>query len=727
MDKVSVLSSLSRSYCLNNCGPQKPLKTVKASRTKKKVVLTDLEALGSSSPDQQQHKHQSQSISKQLSSSQLPRQSSTTTTFLTRSRALRTKGKPRSFLSLIRYGRVVRFQAADGGFLLVESDGCLRKVPAEHASDPRTRITLFPRDPIATVGKQNRHVRSGDWAFIVQGSAAALETELGIARADSDEMIEGPKYLVNEVVRHDAASARQLDQQTLGMQQHKQQAYNGHHLSKQTIRKKQLAQAFPQETETMLPTVWCLARVPRSSSGSSHKFLSSGDRSNIPASPGENDSDDKDEGCLVHGAQVQLFQNSFVVCYELQSSKDDDNNSKQRRRVSMTPGSAATSNSNRGGSDSRSSQEMQSSEGEPSDPSTSEEHLNESIFTHLWLQETPEFAASYHPMSCSCGNSSSPGRRKAIWDNTWTICDVKIQENQSKSSRDSSLALPLRGSGSHEPPRRRSSKPGSSTSDPLSSADPNKLDTGALDGDGELDPLSEQEEDDDVSEDDDDAEVTGDAQLQRQLSVFDVEKFAVKAETQQARAARIIVRFFRRLFREEVTHSRVQDFLRRRRRLTHTKKHAETHLSTREQLKLLQCYNPKVFGSKARQYQQRQQQHGLLSFDTFTNRAEHDRQKLATMKCDVDFLNRDWLCTERHSVRKVLSSAQSEMYSRRPLSSHSTSQRILANREREHQFHVDMKMAKRDPPSFHYGGIHSGGQRPRTAPIANDLNGAKSP
>lgn len=663
-------------------------------------MLTNLEALSSSSIDQKQQSQASKQQSRALDKHYASRALGVT--------------KPRSSSSLIRYGRVVRFQAADGGFLLVESDGCLRKVPLEHASDPRTRITLFPRDPLATVGKQYPRVRSGDWMFIVQGSAAALETELGIARADSDEMIEGPKYLVNEVARHDAASTRQLGEQRLGIQQ---QHTPNSHLSKQGIRKKQLAQAFPQDTETMPPTVWCLARVPRSSDF--YQSLSSGDRLNSLTSPGENDSDD-DEGCLTHGAQVQLFQNSFVVCYELQSSKDanSNNNSRQRRRVSITPGSAVTSSS---GSESRSPQVTQASEGEPPNSSASVEPSDTSIYAHLWLQETPAFAASYHPMSCSCANRSSPGRRKAIWDNTWTICDVKTEENRIKS-RESSLALPLRTLAPHE--SRRHSKPSSSTAEPLGSADLHKLDT----GEGELDPLSEQEEDDNEVDteagDDENPDATGNTSLQRQLSVFDVERFSAKAETRQARAARIIVRFFQRLFREEITHSRVQDFLRRRRRLTHTKKHVETHLSTREQLKLLQCYNPNVFGSKAWQ----KQQHDLMSLDTFTNRAKHDRQKLATMKCDVDLLNRDWLRTERHSVHSVLSSAQSDMYLRRPLSSPITSQRIVANREREYQFHVKMKMAKRDPPSFHYGGFHIAvGQRPRTAPLATDLNGAKSP
>lgn len=661
-------------------------------------MLTNLEALSSSSPDQKQQSQASKQHSRALDKYYASRALGAT--------------KPRSSSSLIHYGRVVRFQAADGGFLLVESDGCLRKVPLEHASDPRTRITLFPRDPLATVGKQHPRVWSGDWMFIVQGSAAALETELGITRADSDEMVEGPKYLVNEVARHDAASARQLGEQRLGIQQHT----SNDHLSKQGIRKKQLAQAFPQDTETMPPTVWCLARVPRSSDF--YQSLSSGDRLSSLTSPDENDSDD-DEGCLTHGAQVQLFQNSFVVCYELQNSKDDDsnNNSRQRRRVSITPGSTVTSSS----SSSESPQETQAPEGEPPGSSASVEPSNASIYAHLWLHETPAFAASYHPMSCSCANRSSPGRRKAIWDNTWIVCDVKTEENQIKP-RESSLALPLRTLAPHEP--RRRSKPSASTAEPLGSADLHKLDT----GEGELDPLSEQKEDNDEvdaeAEDDGDPDATGNASLQRQLLVFDVERFSAKAETRQAHAARIIVRFFRRLFCEGITHSRVQDFLRRRRRLTHTKKHVQTHLSTREQLKLLQCYNPNVFGSKAWQ----KQQHGLLSFDTFTNRAEHDRQKLATIKCDVDFLNRDWLRTERHSVRNVLSSAQSDMYSRRPLSSPITSQRIVANREREHQFHVEMKMAKRDPPSFHYGGFHAAiGQRPRTAPLATDLNGAKSP
>lgn len=619
----------------------------------------------------------------------------------------------------------MRFQAADGGFLLVESDGCLRKVPSEHASDPRTRITLFPRDPLASIGKSNKRIRSGDWAFIVQGSAAALETELGIARADSDEMVEGPKYLVNEVARHDAiASSRPQGESSLVTDQ--QQLFNKKsqsHPSKQVIRKKQLAQAFPQETETMPPTVWCLASVSRLSE--SHQSSPSGDRLASHASLGEKHDH---AGCLPHGAQIQLFQNSFVVCYELQSSKDDEsnNNSRPMASVSASPGSTTSS----------SAHETQLSEGQPSKTSSSSlgdsSVSSSSIFTHLWLQETPSFATVYHPTSCSCSaNNSSQDRKKpAIWDNTWTICDIKTDESRSSFKNLSLVASYL----ASDKPRRRS-KRCTSTAEPLGGMYPTRLDTRTPDGEGELDLLSEQEEevDDDVSEyDEEDPEggTAGSTSLQRQLSVFDVERFSAKAETQQMRAARIIVRFFRRLFRNEATHSRVQDFLRRRRRLTHTKKHVETHLSTREQLKLLQCYNPNVFGSAKAWPRQQHQQKSIVSFDTFTNRAEHDRQKLATMKCDIAFLNSDWLRSEPYSIHKVRSSPQGDMYSRRLLSSPITPKRILANREREHHFHVEMKMAKRDPPNFHYGGFQAQaamGQRPRTAPLTNDFNGAKLP
>lgn len=566
--------------------------------------------------------------------------------------------------SYIGYNRVVRFQASDGGFLLVESDGCLRKVPKEHESDPRTLMTLFSCDPHAAIGKKPKRVRSGDWMYLVQGSSVSLATEFGVTQADSDEMIDGPRHLVNEVSRHDAVAAQSIDTHRLQLQNSSTLSPHAP-LSKQTIRKKQLDQAFTPEVEAMPTTVWCLAKVADTA------------RSNDSRSPTGTADDD---AYIRHGAQCHIFQNRFVVCYEKQSFSKGNEDMKRsvpetRSELSSRPSSAETSS--------------------PTRSSTS-------AFAHVWLQEVPRPLLSYHPASCQCSSSGSydaggEAMRRSLWDNTWRICDVSVKEGD----RDASHSVPPDAS-------RRSRQPNASAvyQSP-------QLATGSVDERSDEEKASHAE-----NEDGDELNPEGSipSTLHRQTSIFDVATFSAKAETQQARAARIIVRFFRRLFRDEMAQSRVQDFLRRRRRISHTRNQlVDSELTGKEQLKLLQCYNPHVYGSRQHLFPQHgklAQQRPRRGISLHSVPPDATRQKLTSMKCGVDYLNQDWLRTEKHYVQKN----SHEMYSRRPLSSPITPKRILRNRDREYQFLVEMKMAKRDPPSFHYGDVQ--GVRPHTAPLA---------
>ncbi|RLN31990.1 hypothetical protein BBJ28_00013758 [Nothophytophthora sp. Chile5] len=120
-----------------------------------------------------------------------------------------------SALPCIRYGRTVRFQADDGGYLLMERDGILRKAPPEFRNDPRTMLTLFPMDPRLSTSK--KRVRRDDCAFVVQGAAPmysrhgaqlAVPEQIDQSQNDTDTSLErGPRSLVAtaEVRQHHAA------------------------------------------------------------------------------------------------------------------------------------------------------------------------------------------------------------------------------------------------------------------------------------------------------------------------------------------------------------------------------------------------------------------------------------------------------------------------------------------------------------------------------------------
>lgn len=603
--------------------------------------------------------------------------------------------------SFLQYNSVVRFRASDGGYLLIESDGCLRKVPKECESDPRTLVTLFPRDPVANIAKQPKRIRSGDCAFLVHSSSAALQTDAGIARADSDEMIEGPAHLVSEVSRHDTlASLAPPHVELSSSLQHSRHSIKTSHasLTKQSIRKKQLERAFTPETESMPTTVWCLSKV------STHT-QSRGETSEAL--------DHTTDSYFRHGEQCQLFQNHAVVCYELQQRTSELERSLRpsSSNVSLTAHSAdpaAQSPETQASSTSlqSSSTFSESRPAAASSPARGASGGSHATFSHVWLQETAQFGCAFHPTRCQCCDRSE----SAVWDNTWRICDVSVRESTSSASRAAtSTTTALVGT---QRQRRSSVRAESGATGATSSSQEQYNDNSS-----EALPCGDASDSTAVC----DGDEALPSALTRQTSVYDVATFAVRAEARQAGAARIIVRFFQRLYRHDVTQSRVQDFLRRRRRLTHTERHVNTDLSPTEQFTLLQCYNPQLYRGNGL-YERGKGASPLhrtrrgIAFATFTDSADADRQRLATMKCDVAYLNRDWLRTERHTVvlrRSPLASDSDDMYTRRPLSSPITSERIVANRAREHAFLVQMKMAAHEPPTFHFGGA-----RPRTAPLA---------
>lgn len=633
---------------------QKPLTSAKKS-TKKLTDLCDKDSLSSSKP-----------FANNLQRDQLQQSAA----YTTGTRDLNQSGIEQDFDAFIRYGRLVRFQAADGGYLLVESDGCVRKVPKEFASDQRTLLMLFPKDPIANVGKQKR-IRSGDQVFVVQG-APSLHTEHGIAHADSDEMIEGPKHLVDEVNRHDEAASALMDQQT-----QRQTTKHPPHLSRQAIRMKQLEQtAFVQERKFMPSTVWCLQKVPRTAADASSRSPNDGSDHHLEAK----------ELCFRDGNQIQILQNTHMVCYEMQLPKEE-----RLVRHSATPSGTSSKDSSCSNiPDTKSPAASQLSEGQSQEVGSSPRSAGEttSSFTHVWLHDSATFS-SYHPTKCSCHDAS-----KKLWENTWTIRDIEAEEYHKSAQpvlHEPSLCVP-------QPLTRRTKSPSPS----------GNIESGKASVSGSDVPPHEKSE-----------SVTPEKELdeEEQTAVFNADEFCARgAEVQQTRAARIIVRFFRRMYRDTNTQSRVKEFLRRRRRLTHTKKNLDVELNTAEQERLLQCYNPNVYGSRrAATPLTRNHQSRGGAFVNSSSSAGTDRRKLATLKCEVDLLNQDWLRTEQLPIGEALRPQQ--MYSKRPLSSPLTPKRLRANRGKEHQFHIEMMMAKRGPPTFHYGGAQT---RPRTAPTAID-------
>lgn len=535
--------------------------------------------------------------------------------------------------AFITYHRVVRFQATDGGFLLVESDGRLRKVPRERVSDPRTLVTLFPRVPRPSVGKTPTRVRSGDWVYVVHGSSASLQSGLGVSQADSVDMTDGPQYLMNDVRRHDANAAQRMD---TACQQHASTASPKPLLSKQRIRQQQLGQAFTLDADVVPTTLWRLVQVPETHTGAEI----------VGTLPTD---------CLRHGAQCHIFQNRNVVCYEIPVSRHDNAGN---RPSSLADAGASGPSARRSSSESREEPTPRLSE----TPTRS----NAAAFAHVWLQETPTLPLSYHPSCCQCHdrpNDADMRTTPPLWDNTWQICDVGACERQD-ASRRVRQAL------------RKKKLPTPSALE----------DSGSNVQEGPIDDTMRR--------------VPG------RLAV------AATAESRQTRAAHIIVRFFRRFLRGKLTLSRTHDVVLRKQshqlHTSSTRSLQAEQLTANEQLKLLQCYNPHVYG------RERESQRPRRDLTSAADARHSDQRTLAAMKSGVDTLNRDWLRTETLARPSLAASSSIARMtnSRRPLSSPLTPQRLRANRERERQFLVEMKMATSDLPSFRFGA------RPHTAPLA---------
>lgn len=76
--------------------------------------------------------------------------------------------------------------ADDGGLLLIDADGAMRKASAALATDPRTLLTVFPSDPLG-VGAASKCVRAGDGVFLTKG-VASVYVDHDVVHADSRRM-----------------------------------------------------------------------------------------------------------------------------------------------------------------------------------------------------------------------------------------------------------------------------------------------------------------------------------------------------------------------------------------------------------------------------------------------------------------------------------------------------------------------------------------------------------
>lgn len=106
---------------------------------------------------------------------------------------------PNKIASLLRYGRTVRFVADDGCILLVDSDGSLKKGAASLASDRRSQLTIFEKDPLG-VGPISKCVRAGKDIFLAQGVASIFD-EHNVVHANSQAMRDAKTEIYNQSQR----------------------------------------------------------------------------------------------------------------------------------------------------------------------------------------------------------------------------------------------------------------------------------------------------------------------------------------------------------------------------------------------------------------------------------------------------------------------------------------------------------------------------------------------
>lgn len=168
--------------------------------------------------------------------------------------------------SFVRYGCAVRFQAHDGGFLLVDNDGTLRKTSDKLRNDPRTVVTLFASDSF-TIGTTSKCLRSGDPVFLVQG-AASVYTDHQAIHADSQR----------------SANHRASDRRGARPQEYQYRDQ-------------------PGDTKTEATNVWSIQKVVSPSA-------IGGRPDGKPTLASLNDEYFPD------GAIVEILQNNQVVCYE---------------------------------------------------------------------------------------------------------------------------------------------------------------------------------------------------------------------------------------------------------------------------------------------------------------------------------------------------------------------------------------------------------------------------
>lgn len=172
-------------------------------------------------------------------------------------------------------------------------------------------------------------------------------------------------------------------------------------------------------------------------------------------------------------------------------------------------------------------------------------------------------------------------------------------------------------------------------------------------------------------------------------------------EAREHHAALVIGRFLSRAARFGSSHQlqrpvnsrslKGDTFISRKRESTPD---AKTKLTTPEQLMVLQHYNPRVYGSARSAASVIHRIPGVSLVGHVS--VEREQRALARMRNEVALLSGDWQQPQRSHLPK-----NQPKPVERPRSA--TAQTIVANREKEFQFHVQMKMTRRGEPRLRFG------------------------
>jgi hypothetical protein len=473
-----------------------------------------------------------------------------------------------------RYGKIIRFQTDDGGFLLVDNDGSMWKAPSDFENDPRTHLVLLP-SVTDTSNYLNKCVRSCDGTFIGQ-RADKLMASTRLVYADSYEIVPVAERIqqkavayLEEVVPDTTLTNNSSNGTNIGWKpQQKEQEQRRPFLRpiSAILPEKPLQKPWRQYSEDkgikLTPTnVWQVKCLNSSSCLNPNQIRSS--LSSISTLP-----------YLFHGMQVQLLQNDAVLLHErfrkekkkfglqLTSSSStgqlpttttfNTSSSTNRSTLSQTKSNASLINMNIG------DDTASVAYGENSD-STTRDRLN-----HVWLRPQEEKEKSkevvngrqqhkgeeeiQHPP-----NPQSPMRSShtMIWSSVWTIHVVEYEEAQREIFLQESIL---------------NQRP--STSPCLPTSSPNMSSSKGL-----VEKKQEKVEDEDEDED----ETTKEIKQRYEAAAKIISRFIVR--TNERGKAKQTVHLF--ASRAKMHHRKQLD-----------------PLSTKEQLYLLQSYHPHIFGPR---------------------------------------------------------------------------------------------------------------------------------